>query len=104
MAKIVSRPNLEITVCFTVDEAEARALDALAGYGDDAFIKVFYEKLGKAYMEEHEAGLRSFLKSVRSCVRPAIDMVSNARKLLLEDAIAQNKRFDELHAKTGPGA
>lgn len=45
MAKIVGKANVDLRMFFEVDEIEARALDALSGYGDDAFIKVFYEHL-----------------------------------------------------------
>ncbi|MHC4179286.1 MAG: hypothetical protein ACYSWU_17370 [Planctomycetota bacterium] len=69
-----------MTCQFVINEVEARALDALAGYGDNAFIEAFYEKLGKAYMRNHEDGLRSFLTTIRDVVTPAIGMVDDARK------------------------
>lgn len=56
---------VSLTICIECDEEEARALDALVGYGDDAFIKAFYDSLGKAYMEEYEQGLRRLFKSLR---------------------------------------
>lgn len=68
-----------VRVHFEVDEEEARALDDLAGYGDDAFIKAFYENLGKAYMEKHEAGLRRFLQSIRRVVGPGLSAIDEAR-------------------------
>jgi hypothetical protein len=37
----------------------------LASYGSDAFIRHFYLHLGTAYMQPYEAGLRSFLRSIR---------------------------------------
>lgn len=80
MAKITGRATVEMTLSFTVTEPEARALDALAGYGDDAFIKHFYEKLGKAYMRDHEQGLRAFLKSIRSEVAPILSRATLARE------------------------
>lgn len=79
MAHISTRPTVDLVLKFTICEEEARALDALAGYGDDAFIAAFYEKLGKAYMDNHEQGLRSFLKGVRSFVPPALSKVDKAR-------------------------
>lgn len=82
MAKAVSKPTLSVSMTFEVNEIEARALDALAGYGDDAFIKAFYDHLGKTYMENHEDGLRSFLASIRSTVAPAIRDVDSARQFL----------------------
>lgn len=79
MAKITAQPKLELNVTFTVNESEARALDALVGYGDDAFISVFYEKLGKAYMEKHEQGLRSFFKDIRSFMPSILSRMNDSR-------------------------
>lgn len=88
MAKAVSKPRLEVVVQFTVNEIEARALDDLAGYGTDAFIEAFYEKLGKAYMQKHESGLREFLDTIRDVVRPGLRHIEDAREAL-------NPRFPE---------
>ena len=68
-----------VRVQFEVDEEEARALDALAGYGDNAFIEAFYEKLGRAYMKKHEAGLRRFLQSIREVVSPGLAAIDKTR-------------------------
>lgn len=80
MAQIYQAPKVDLVLTFVVNEAEARALDALAGYGDDAFIKAFYEKLGTHYMVPHEHGLRSFLKSIRDFVPNALSRLDHARK------------------------
>lgn len=80
MAKITELPVVSVTATFTVSEGELRALDALAGYGDDAFIETFYEKLGKTYLQPHELHLREFLKSIRSMAGPILSRVSAARK------------------------
>lgn len=80
MAKITQRPSVQLDLIFACTEAEARALDALTGYGTDEFIKVFYEKLGKAYMEQHEAGLRSFLESISKMVPPLLTKADKARE------------------------
>lgn len=58
MAKITAQPTIDMTVTFSVSEAEARALDGLVGYGDDAFIATFKDQLGSAYIRNHEAALR----------------------------------------------
>lgn len=79
MAKLVATPVVEVTTTFTVTESELRALDALAGYGDDAFIKMFYKDLGSAYMKPYEAGLRLFLQSVRDMAGPIIRRTDKAR-------------------------
>lgn len=82
MAKATVKPKVTVNVQFEINEDEARALGALAGYGDDPFIKVFYEKMGKSYLEPHEAGLRSFLQSIRDIINPAITEVNEARRFL----------------------
>ena len=79
MATITTAASVSLRFNFSISEEEARALDALAGYGDDAFIAAFYEKLGKAYMEKHEAGLRQFLKDIRSIIPSAISRLNKAR-------------------------
>lgn len=80
MAAISQKPQVTVSANFTVNEAELRALDALAGYGDDAFIKMFYDKLGQSYMKPHEAGLREFLLSIRAIAGGIISRTDAARK------------------------
>jgi len=80
MAKLEAKTKLELSVSFTVNESELRALDALAGYGDDSFIEMFYKNLGEAYMKPHEAGMREFLKSIRNIASPILSQADKARK------------------------
>lgn len=80
MASITPKPTITVDVEFVVDEVEARALDALVGYGDDAFVTAFYEHLGKAYMEKYEAGLRRFLTSIRAQMPGVLGRIDAARK------------------------
>lgn len=80
MAKIVQRANVDLSLTFTVNESEARALDAMTGYGADAFVTAFYEHLGESYMKKHEAGLRSFLKAIRDEVPFILCRVDKARE------------------------
>ena len=80
MAKIAGIPSIGLEITLLLNESEARALDALAGYGDDTFVKAFYDTLGKAYMEQHEAGLRSLLKTVRIIMPMWLARVDLARK------------------------
>lgn len=82
MAKITSNSKLNVEISFVIDESEARALDALSGYGADTFIKAFYEHLGKSYMERHEAGLRKFLTSIRDVINPGLHQLDKAREFL----------------------
>jgi hypothetical protein len=81
MAKIIGKPRVELRVWIGLEEEEARALDALVGYGDAAFISTFYEKLGRAYMEKHEAGLRSLFASVREFMPAILNTADEAQKV-----------------------
>lgn len=80
MAKLTQRATIDLSVVFELSEAEVGALDALAGYGTDAFLKVFYEKLGQAYMTPYEAGLRSLFESVRDQLPPMLRAAKTARE------------------------
>jgi hypothetical protein len=80
MAEIEERSVVKVDAKFTVSEGELRALEALAGYGDDAFIEMFYKTLGKTYLQPHEKHLREFLKSIRSIATPILSRTDAARK------------------------
>ena len=80
MARLEAKTKLDLSVPFTVNESELRSLDALAGYGDDAFIQMFYKNLGEAYMKPYEAGMREFLKSIRNVASPILSQTDKARK------------------------
>lgn len=82
MAKIVSKAQIGVTAHFSIDEEECRALDAMVGYGYDAFITTFKKNMGESYMRGHEDGLKRFFESVRGIVGPAIARVDDARSAL----------------------
>lgn len=79
-SRIVQRPRVDIDVAIKLNESEMRALDALVGYGPDAFLKVFCEKLGGAYMRPHEAGLRSLFATVKAHIPSILRRADAARK------------------------
>ncbi len=81
--KIEAKPNIDLRVTLSINEVEARALDALTGYGHDEFIKAFYQFLGQHYMAPHEAGLRSFLASIRDTLPVILANTDTARKAFL---------------------
>ena len=83
MARLASLPKIELRLTLSISEGEARALDALVGYGDDDFIKAFYEKLGKAYMSDHEDSLREFFQSVRTFMPGLLSQADTARKAFI---------------------
>lgn len=101
MAEIVQLPKVEVTATMKFSEAELRALDALVGYGADAFIKVFYEKLGKHYMQPHEAGLRTLFESVREIVPGILGRTDNARRVFTGERVAVHADMPERLANAG---
>ncbi len=80
MAKITQQADINLTFTFTINEAEARALDALVGYGTDEVLRVFMEHLGSHYMKAHTGGLKTFLSDVRAIIPPMLSRLDEARK------------------------
>lgn len=80
--KISNNTYVSFSVSCELSETEAKALDALAGYGLKAFLKVFYKEMGKAYLEPHEDGLRTLFEKITNEVKPALRNVEAARDLL----------------------
>lgn len=90
MAKINGVPNISARITIELSEAEAAALDALVGYGVDSFLDVFYTKLGRAYLQPHEHGLRSLFTSVRNgeaSVALFLQRIKDARKVFEGKAV-----------------
>lgn len=89
--KVLGVADIQITVKFDITESEARALDALVGYGFVPFKTAFYEKLGKAYMEQHEDGLKSFFESIKDNIPHLLSRADNARKVFRGEMLAAEK-------------
>ena len=79
MAVFESSPTIELHLTMRITEPEARALEAMAGYGAEEFVKALYDKLGRAYMQQHESGLLSFLRSCHELIPSHLSRVSEAR-------------------------
>ncbi len=77
--KVNTGINFTVTVVLT--EQEVRALDAMAGYGFEPFIKQFYSGLGKHYMQPYEAGIKSLFDKVQA-LQPNLYDIDQARKVL----------------------
>jgi len=79
---LVSESKITTNIKITLNENEARALEALAGYGDDSFLEMFYKQLGKHYMAPHESGLRSLFQGIRDNLPRELKKVDQARKAI----------------------
>lgn len=82
MVKISNRTRIHFTVTMQLDEDQARALDAMIGYGFNTFLATFYKHLGKGYLEPHEAGLRRVFDAIGEQVSPELYRIDKARKIL----------------------
>ncbi|WGD31248.1 hypothetical protein AncyloWKF20_05335 [Ancylobacter sp. WKF20] len=91
MADATNKFAVHFSTTLVLNETEIRALDALVGYGDDAFLAAFKEKLGAAYIRDHESGLRSAFDAIRRDVLPALRGIDQVRKDLRD---VQLKRFE----------
>jgi hypothetical protein len=76
--QIGTRITLELT------EQEARALDAIFGYNVDVFLRVFYERMGKHYVQPHEDGVRSLHKTIRGVLSKPLSEVDKLRKSVVK--------------------
>lgn len=79
MAEINSSSKLILEVKLTLSEEEAKALNAITVYGADKFLEIFYQHLGKTYLEEHEDGLVSLFNSVKANLSVILKQNDNIR-------------------------
>lgn len=76
-----SKAEMKFEVHLRLSENEARALDAVVGYGFKSFIKVFYEHLGKAYMGPYEKDCESLFERLRHELSKHFYKFDAARKI-----------------------
>lgn len=80
-----------LTVVLELTEAEVRALDGMFGYSAENFLAAFYEKMGKAYVQPYEEGVRSLHRTIRSAMSGPIAKVDAARRLLSQNTNQKTK-------------
>lgn len=108
MAKIIGYGEIRGEVTLVLSEDEAKALDALVGYGHAQFLEVFYKHLGKAYLQPYERGLKSLFESVRTgegSVSSFLQRIQNAREVFSGRKASYvppefNKAVTEVEAQT----
>jgi len=79
---VKSQSKFDIEINITLTEVEARALRELTVYGSETFLKVFYEKLGRSTLEEHEKGLISLFETIRQELPKHLNKADQVRELL----------------------
>ena len=83
MATAKNHLTMEFSTTLTINETEIRALDALVGYGAEAFLKAFKERLGEAYISPHEEGIRSLFSAIARDVLPRLEEIKTIQADLL---------------------
>jgi len=78
------RPRIVVSAVIEFDEEELRVLDALTGYGDESFLKFFYEKMGRAYLGPHEKAFRKLFPELRKVAQGVLSTADEARRKLRE--------------------
>lgn len=81
MSRFIQHAKIETVTTVALTEDELGALEALAGYGADSFLKVFYEKMGRVYLGPHEKGLRSLFDSITKEVPGILRRSEDARNV-----------------------
>jgi hypothetical protein len=81
MSRFILGAQLNTRITIELTEDEFCALNAIAGYGADHFLKVFYEKMGSHYLRPHEAGLRSLFHAAYNETAGVIERANDARKV-----------------------
>lgn len=85
MATIWGRPKVELKLGIEMTEAEVRALNEVMSYPVETFLKTFYERMGQAYLEKYEDGIRSLWQSFPREVAVWLQRVNAARKAFEEE-------------------
>jgi hypothetical protein len=80
--RISPKTKVSFEVTFTLTEAEARAIHALASYDEQQVMNAFLEKFGRSVVDTHRAGWTRFFETVRTELRQELLVVDNARLIL----------------------
>lgn len=92
MTRLIQQPVVEVGAIIKLTEVELRALEALAGYGTDGFLEVFYQHMGKHYLKPHEAGIKSLFEVIRSDLNPILARADAAKKAFaLRDPVIRSR-------------
>lgn len=79
-----AKVGVTYTCHLTLTEGEMRALDAIAGYEMKLFLSVFYDKLGKHYLEPYVKDLEGLFAKIRGEGARQLGVIDKARRLLAE--------------------
>jgi len=91
MEKVRSTSNLTVGVILSLTEVEARALQAITVYGAKEFLNTFYDKLGKAYLQPFEEGVKSLFETINEELPRHLNRADKARDIWRNAAQNESK-------------
>ncbi|MCK9377680.1 MAG: hypothetical protein M0P73_16230 [Syntrophobacterales bacterium] len=94
--RILDHADIEVTCTLRITEDELRALDALAGYGLEPFLKVFYKEMGAHYLKPHEDGLRRLFRSFREEGGSILSRADSARKVFRGQEVGITREVEKV--------
>ncbi len=92
MNKIKSTSKLDFKLTLELNEIEANALNQICKYDSKDFLKVFYEHMGKSYLEPYEDGIISLFKTVKEELDIHLYKIKKVRKVLDDKNVIINAR------------
>ena len=92
MGKIKSTSNLDFKLTLELNEMEANALNQICNYESKDFLKVFYEHMGKSYLQPYEDGIISLFKTVKEELGQHIYKINKVRKVLDNKSVTINTK------------
>jgi hypothetical protein len=78
------KPVINFTVEMKLTENEARALGAIALYGVEPFLKVFYTNMGSCYLKPTEKDFRELFGKIGCSLCSSITQIDEMKKRLRE--------------------
>lgn len=96
MNKIKSTSNLDFKLTLELNETEANALNQICNYDSKDFLKVFYEHMGKSYLQPYEEGVISLFKTVKEELGNHLYKIGKIRKAISNKTVIINARPYEI--------
>ena len=85
MAKLSTKSEVKINLSINLNltKNEASALNAIASYGEKNFLKVFYVRMGKHYLQPFECDFIGLLNKLRHELPPELHKIKEAEKAII---------------------
>lgn len=90
--KITSKSTMDFMIGLNITEDEARALEAIVGYGTKPFLECFYKHMGEYYLQPYEKGVYSLFETIKNEIRPHLNKMDDCRSVFIGSKKAVDKK------------